>query len=368
MNGKLKIMIAGAANPHIPGYCRGFAGNPDYLWEIVAVADHDEKRLDGIKKILEKKTEVKYFSDWRRMLDALPDVSAAQIGGDNIEHFAMWQEMISRKLHIYGTKVVSMDPDECQKLEKMTSAYDRVIQIELELHFNPQFAYAKKLVQEGRLGKIESIYLTNVSQSPCNYYPNWGDPELSYGSKVPVRPGADYFRGGAITDHPHPFDLIRWITGREFKNVYAESAPNQRAHLQVEDHAAIIGELDDGTAVFINPSYSNLEEKVPSRRLLWPKSLECNLKITGDKGYYAADYFDKHIYVVGPNYPSPDRLIVDGTGRHNPDPENTLTGSFAACVRGERAKPESSLADGVAAVKVMNAAYESIYYGKTIEL
>ena len=32
-------------------------------------------------------------------------------------------------------------------------------------------------------------------------------------------------------------------------------------------------------------------------------------------------------------------------------------GSFAASVRGERARPESSLADGLAAVKVMNAAY-----------
>jgi hypothetical protein len=82
-------------------------------------------------------------------------------------------------------------------------------------------------------------------------------------------------------------------------------------HLEVEDHAAVTGELDNGVRYFINPSYSNLEEKVACRRLLWPKSLECNLKITGTRGYFVCDYFDRHAYVVGNNCASPDRLIVD---------------------------------------------------------
>ena len=178
---------------------------------------------------------------------------------------------------------------------------------------------------------------------------------------VPIRPGADYFRGGALTDRPHPLDLVRWITGLEFREVYAMSARNQRKHLKVEDHVAITGKLDGGVPFFINPSYSNLEEQVPARRLIWPKSLECNLKITGEKGYYAADYFDKPLYVVGKNCASPDRLIVDMAPRPKLNPGNTLAGSFADCIRGERSAPESTLADGLNAVKVMNAAYDSIY-------
>ena len=164
------------------------------------------------------------------------------------------------------------------------------------------------------------------------------------------------------------FDLIRWITGREFRTVSAVSARNQRAHLAVEDHAAITGELDDGVKYFINPSYSNLEEKVPTRRLLWPKSLECNLKLTGTKGYFSCDFFDRHIYIVGNRYVSPDRLIVDGTPRLPGDPADSLIGSFVAAIAGERKRPETTLEDSYAAIRVMNAAYESIRLEREITL
>ncbi len=363
----IKLLVAGTANPHVPAYLRGSGRNIADI-DFIAVSDFDQKRLEQAKEYVGGHRNVKFHSNWRTMLDEHPEADAIMIGSDNKHHFEMFKEAVNRGLHIYSMKVASMDETQCREMQKLADSYDKVIQVELELHFNPQFRYAKKLVEQQKLGKIESIYLTNISQSPINYFPNWGDPELSYGKTVPIRPGSNICRGGALTDHPHPFDLIRWITGQEFRKVYAVSGRNQRNHLRVEDHVAITGELTDGTKIFINPSYSNLEENIPQRRLIWPKSLECNLKITGSKGYYAADYFDKHLYVVGNNHPSPDRLIVDGTGRTSLQKDNSLMGCFAACIRGERAKPESSLADGIAAVKVMNAAYESIYHDKEIEL
>jgi predicted dehydrogenase len=363
----IDILIAGTANPHIPFYLRGSRDGTSQL-NFVAVSDHDEKRIEQAREFLKEQPQVSFYSDWREMFDAHPTAQAVIIGSDNKHHFEMFKEAVKRNLHIYSMKVISMNEDECEEMLRLTKDYDKVIQIELELHFGPQFQYAKKLVEQGKLGKIESIYLTNISQSPINYFPDWGDPELSYGKAVPIRPGSKNYRGGGLTDHPHPFDLIRWISGSEFKKVFAMSSKNQRDHLRVEDHVAITGELDDGTKVFINPSYSHLEEKVATRRLLWPKSLECNLKITGSKGYYAADFYDKHTYIVGKNYVSPDRLIVEGTGHIRLDKDDSMMGCFIACIRGERKKPESTLEDGIAAVKVMNAAYKSVYQNKVIEL
>ena len=367
MKRNLNIMIAGTANPHVPAYLRGSGRQVENL-RIVAISDFDAGRLAGAREIMAKRDDIRYYTDYEEMFAAHPEAEAVMIGSDNIDHFAMFKAAVKRKLHLFMMKVISMDEDECREMVEIGNRYDRVVQCELELHFNPQFQQARKLVQSGALGEIKSVYLTNISQSPCNYFPNWGDPVLSYGRKVAIRPGADCYRGGAITDHPHPYDLIRWICGREFKTVFAVSAPNQRAHLTVEDHAAITGELDNGVKYFINPSYTNLEEKVPTRRLLWPKSLECNLKITGTKGYFAADYFDRHVYIVGNRYVSPDRLIVDGTPRLAGNPDENLIGSFIAAIDGRRSRPETTLEDSFAAIRVMNAAYESIYHGKVIGL
>lgn len=364
---KIRIMVAGTANPHVPAYLRGAGRRVDTM-EVVAVSDFDAARLEQARGFLENRPGVRFYSDYREMFEAHPEADAVMIGSDNIDHFEMFKAAVSRKLHIYMMKVISMDEDECREMIAIGRNYDRVIQCELELHFNPQFAYARKLFRSGALGKLKSVYLTNISQSPCNYFPNWGDPVLSYGRRVPLRPGSETCRGGAITDHPHPFDLIRWITGREFRTVSAVSARNQRAHLAVEDHAAITGELDDGVKYFINPSYSNLEEKVPTRRLLWPKSLECNLKLTGTKGYFSCDFFDRHVYIVGNRYVSPDRLIVDGTPRLPGDPADSLIGSFVAAIAGERKRPETTLEDSYAAIRVMNAAYESIRLEREITL
>ena len=107
------------------------------------------------------------------------------------------------------------------------------------MHFRPQLEEARRRIVAGEIGEIESIYLTNISLNPIDHFPNWGDPVLSYGSRVPIKPNSKFCRGGAITDHPHPYDLIRWITGREFATVSAVSARNQWQDLAVEDHAAI---------------------------------------------------------------------------------------------------------------------------------
>jgi predicted dehydrogenase len=364
---RIKIMVAGTANPHISPYLCGVGRNVNAM-EVIAVSDFDDTRLDQAKKMLLERPQICFYSDYQAMFAAHPEADAVMIGSDNIDHFKMFQAAVAKKLHIYMMKVISMNEDECRRMVEIGRSYDRVVQCELELHSHPQFWQARHFVQSEALGTIKSIYLSNISQSPCNYFPNWGDPLLSYGKLIPIRPGSKVFRGGAITDHPHPFDLVRWITGHEFRTVSAISARNQRAHLSVEDHAAITGELDNGVKYFINPSYSNLEENMPARRLLWPKSLECNVKITGTKGYFSADFYDRHIYIVGNRCASPNRLIVDGTPRLSATKDHSLIGSFVDTIAGRRARPETTLEDDFAAIRVMNAAYESIYHNREIEL
>lgn len=360
----VKMIVAGCANPHVAGYLRSIRDLKGIV-EFLAVADGDETRLNRIRATLGDGAGVRFYQDIDQMLEAHPEAEAIMIGSDNCDHYPMCLKAFERGLHIYSMKVVSMDEEECSKLLQLQERSDRVFQVEFELHFSPQFAYARELVRSGELGEIKSVYMSNVSQCPICYYPNWGVPELSYGRRVPLYPGAEIFRGGALTDHPHAFDLLRWILGKEFRTVRAMSARNQRSYLEVEDHMVIAGEMEDGIKYMINPSYLNQEERGETRKLLWPKSLECNLRITGTKGFYSADYFDHAFYALGNNCDSPNRLIVHLAPSERKD---SLLGSFAKAVRGEREGPESTLEDGIAAVRVMNAAYESVYHDKLVEL
>lgn len=363
----VKLVIAGMANPHVPGYLRTMGEMAGEV-ELLAVSDFDaDRRGRGMLLLPDQGRNVREYDDFRVMLDCHADAEAILVGSDNAHHMEMYREAFARGLHIYSMKVPTMCAEEGTELAELQERSGRVFHVELELRYLPQFKKARELLRGGRLGEVRAILLSNVSQSPICYFPNWGVPELSYGRRAPLTPGAKRFRGGALTDHPHPFDLIRWMTGLEFAEVTALSSRNQREYLEVEDHLVLTGRLTDGTAVMVNPSYSNLEERSETRRLLWPKSLECHLKLFGEGGCYYADYFDHPVLVMGEGHASPNRLIVEGTpSARRKDP---MLVRFAQQVRGAaRGDEDATLADGLAAVKVMNAAYESLYHGKTVRV
>lgn len=363
----LSLVIAGAANPHVPGYLNGMSAVRGAV-KLLAFSDHHATRRANAGELLRRQgLEVPLYADFRTMLDAQPEAEAILVGSDNAEHLPIYREAFARGLHIYSMKVVTMCPEEGAELLELQKGSDRIFQVELELRYRPQFQKAREVFAAGHLGKLQAISLSNISQSPISYFPNWGVPELSYGRRVPLTPGANRYRGGALTDHPHPIDMIRWITGLEFAEVTALSARNQRDDLEVEDHLVFTARLTDGTPVMVNPSYSNLEERTSVRRLLWPKSLECNLKLFGDEGCYYADYFQHPVLVLGSGHPSPDRLIVEEAPPSVPG--RPMLQRFADQVRGEANPGENAtLEDGLAAVKVMNAAYESLYHGKTVPI
>ncbi|MBL8994769.1 MAG: Gfo/Idh/MocA family oxidoreductase [Spirochaetia bacterium] len=373
----LSIVVTSSANPHVKFYYEDLCR--EEFFDFRALADSDPVRLKAAEEFFKKRgKDVEFFSDWKAMLEKHRSVEAVMVGSDNFHHCEQTLAAAETGKHVFSMKVLSMNEGECREMIRTCRKKKVVLQVELELHFNGQYQKIRQAVRAGKLGKIRQIYLSNISQSPITYYPDWGDPKLSYGNVVPIRPGEAICRGGAITDHPHPFDMVRWLTGSEVKKVFAVSGKNMRPQLKVEDHAAITGELQNGIKFFINPSYSHLEEQVPRRQLLWPKSLEVMIKVRGDKGLVAADYWHKPAYVLGDAHPSPNRLIFEGAGRLPQSflPEKVIArkflshsrlGSFFLSCRGER-PVESTGEDGLAAVRVMNAAYESISSGKVVSL
>ena len=85
---KIRIMVAGTANPHVPAYLRGAGRRVDTM-EVVAVSDFDAVRLEQARGFPGGRPGVRFYSDYREMFEAHPEADAVMIGSDNIDHFEM---------------------------------------------------------------------------------------------------------------------------------------------------------------------------------------------------------------------------------------------------------------------------------------
>ena len=220
------------------------------------------------------------------------------------------------------------------------------------------------MLQDGVIGKILSVQATNITLSPVWAFPWQGSPEASFGSRVPLKSGDARFRGGALCDHPHIFDLVRWLTGADFKTIYSAVAPNLREDLEVEDMLLVNGKMSDGTAFLFDPSWSRMEErlKVPGPGWeVFPKRMEVNLTITGEKGVLVCDCFGPNVYHNGaPN----DRYTVQYTYF---DEWVGLIDEFVDCIRNHK-EPMINLKWHKQTIEAMNACYESIAEGSPVKL
>ncbi len=344
---------------HTRKYYQTLKENPKLEWVAVQADNQD------VRKIFESGTHgVPCYDSAEEMFRRHPDLEAVVLASANSRHLEQIRDCAERGLHIISMKIPSFDMGEYDEMIRISEKHNVVVQVELELHYNPVVHRLKKLIAEGAIGKILSIQATNITLSPVWAFPWQGIPELSYGKRVALGENNPRFRGGALCDHPHVFDLIRWLSGSDIDFVYSQTAPNIRPELEVEDMLLVNGKMKDGTAFLLDPSWSRMEErlKVPGPGWeVYPKRMEVNLVITGEKGTLFCDCFGPNVYHNGaPN----DRYTVQYTYF---DEWIGLVDEFVSCVR-EKKTPKINLRWHRQTISAMNACYESIKAGLPVNI
>ncbi len=356
---KLKIAMMSMTHGHTRKYYDVLKNNPKLEWIAVSTANDEVKEifLNSVKGI------PCYDSD-EAMLDAHPEIEAVVLASENSEHLRQVRLCAERKINILSMKVPTFDMDEYAEMEKLVKESGITFQIELELHYNPVVMRMKELVKNGAVGEIDAFNATNITLSPVWAFPWQGVPEKSYGKRVPIKEGHEKFRGGALCDHPHIFDLIREVTNSEFDVIFAKVAPNMRHEIEEEDMLAVVGRMKNGTVFSLDPSWSRAENKLKVPGPGWevfPKRMEVNLVIHGEKGSMLVDCFGPNTY-------------------HNGSPENKYTvqytyfdewvgliDEFVENIDKKRL-PKINLGWHKDTIKAMNAVYESISTGKAVRL
>ena len=149
-------------------------------------------------------------------------------------------------------------------------------------------ARVKEQMDAGKIGKVLAIAATNQGSMPGGWFI---DKTLS--------------GGGALLDHTvHVADLVRWFTGAEFADVYAE-ADTLFHDIGVEDSGLLSFSMTDGTICTLDCSWSRLPH--------YPTWGGVTLNILGTDGYVSVDAFGQTLAL----YTEQPRDGVDSLGQQH---------------------------------------------------
>jgi predicted dehydrogenase len=355
----IKIAILSLTHGHSRKYFQALKENQNLEW-VAAYAETKKIKNAFLKTV----HDIPCYTNEQEMFEQHPEIEAVIMASSNREHLHQFKTCTDRKIHILSMKIPSFDMDEYAEISKMVERSGVVCQIELELHYNPVMYRVKQLICDDELGKIHTINATNITLSPIWAFPWQGDPEESYGKRIPLAPGDNRFRGGSLADHPHLFDLIRTLTGSEIHCVYAEAGQNIRKDIEVEDNLLINGKMKNGVSFLFDPSWSRMEERLEIPGPGWevfPKRMEVNVNISGEKGVVMADFFGPNVYHNGaPN----DMYTVQYTYF---DEWIGMMDEFVDCIR-NHTTPQINLKWHKETIKAINACYDSIASGSIVYL
>lgn len=169
--------------------------------KIVAISDI---YYEGAKRVAESLGIPNAYEDYHEILSN-PEIDAVLICSSTDTHADIAVEAAEAGKHIFCEKPVDLT---VAKIKKVIAAVEKAgvkLQIGFNRRYDHNFAEIKRLANDGKLGKLQTIKIT---------------------SRDPEPPSIDYVKvsGGIFLDMTvHDFDMARFIGG-EVEEVYANAA------------------------------------------------------------------------------------------------------------------------------------------------
>ncbi|WP_224450289.1 Gfo/Idh/MocA family protein [Haloprofundus salilacus] len=221
--------------------------------------------------------------------------------------------------------------DRCEERDVVTG-------MAMPLRYSRPMRRLKERYEAGAVGELLAVSGVNRGRMPGGWFV---DPELA--------------GGGAIADHTdHIVDVVRWITGEEVREVYAET-DTRFYDIPVEDVNLLSMTLSNGASFSLDGSWST-----PQKNPFWG---DASVELVGSETTLSADCFGyRYSHVRDTGHGGHNESIYWGA-----DPNNALLRDFVASIRGE-STVATSLDDAVQTAAVIAAAYESVERGEPVEV
>jgi len=298
---------------------------------LVGVAGADENEAATAEKAEE------YGTDHLAPDELLDRADGVVVCSANVDH-REWVEMAADAgVDVLCEKPLAPTVEDAQAIADACDDAGVHLGVALPLRFSQPLRNAHDALEVGQLGDLQFLSGTNRGQMPGGWF---ADPERS--------------GGGAVMDHSvHILDVVRWLTGEDVAEVYAETGT--RFHdIPVEDVNLLSMELTDGTQFTLDGSWSK-----PDEYDTWGGA---TLKLVGDDGVLEVDCFDQTIKQTRDSGDPGVHQLFWG-----PDANRGLVADFVEAVREDR-PPAKTGTHAVHDIEVIQAAYESAERGESVEV
>jgi len=257
---KLKVVLIGAGTW---GEAHAKIYSNHHLTEFVAVSDILEEKA----KTIAERYNVKYFTDYEKMLDEVKCDVVAVVTPD----FAHAKPVIAaakRGKHILCEKPLATSYEDLELILDSVKGKDIQIMVDYHNRWNPPICKIKDDIDAGKIGKIVSAY---IRLNDIIYVPT---EMLKWAEKSSIL----WFLGS------HSVDVLNWIIGAKVESVYSVGHEGvlRNKGINVPDLYQTILKYSNGVVATMENSWI-----LPNTNLYVN---DYKLNITGEKGMFNMDF------------------------------------------------------------------------------
>lgn len=349
---KIRVAFFGVAHPHIHTLYKTISATPDEF-EIIGFSEVPLPSRDPLtseERIakLSGKYGGTYYEDWKELAGLQPDL--AIVNTDNGSRGEICYELLSMGINVLDEKPMAMNYEDAKRMCEAEKKSGAKMLTNWPIAWVPAFRMAKKLLDEGRIGKLLRV----TYRSPATWGPYGDRPNESYKDSWWFKAEQG---GGSILDYAcYGAMLSTWMFGHQAERVSCMTKQFTTKFCDVEDYSAMMLDFGEGVGL-LEGSWSTYNcGEVPTGPVLY-----------GEKGTIVCDRYwsEVKIYNEDSHTPVAPTEVID-VGANNQRPE-MLTEHVAAVIRGECEGDEMiTSALNLAVVAALDAGKESSKTGMTV--
>ncbi|KPH79256.1 Gfo/Idh/MocA family oxidoreductase [Oceanobacillus caeni] len=264
---KIRVAVIGCGSIAKHRHLIEYNNNPHV--EIVAVSDINEARV----KETAEKYHAKAYTSYEALLES-ENIDAVSVCLPNYLHAPVSIAALNAGAHVLCEKPMATSREEAEQMIEAAERNNKKLMIGHNQRFVSSHQKARKLIEQGEIGKIYSFRTSFGHGGPEGWSADGADSWFFKKDQAFI---------GAMGDlGVHKADLLRYLLGEEFVEVGAFVETNAKENINVDDNATLILKSTSGIVGTLAASWAYTAKEDNSTILYGEKA---TLRLEDDPEY-----------------------------------------------------------------------------------